>query len=379
MRDVLVIGGGVVGCAVALAALRRGLSVEVLERNEVTHVGPAPLPGPEGSAAAAGIVGAQLEGLHGDGPLSRLCLQSRDLYPRFVEGLFDLTGIDVELRPVGVSRVVTDGPALDTLLHDVAWQERAGLRVERLDAKRAREVEPALSPEVRGGVRFPDDPRIDPPKLLAAVRAAVLASGGSIRAKSPARRVLVREGKAAGVALDDGTEIFAPAVVVSAGSWSALIEESALPEGSIQPARGQILELFTDAPILRGVVEGPDCYLSPRDDGRILLGSTIEMVGYRPGATAGGASRLLAAALRLVPALEGATLRRAWAGLRPYTADEKPVIGKTEIPGLIAATGHFRNGVLLSPLTGEIVAALLTGAAPPVDLRPFLPARLAQR
>ncbi len=372
MRDLLVIGGGVIGCAVALAAARRGLAVTLLERGElgaITH------PGPEGSAAAAGIVGAQLEGLHGDGPLSRLCLASRDRYPAWIEGLGELTGVDVELRPSGVSRVVTGGAALETLFHDVVWQERAGLRVERLDAQQARAIEPALSDEVIGGVRFPDDPRIDPPSLLAALRLAVARAGVLLRAGARVRRVLVRAGKARGVALDDGTEIEGEAVVIAAGSWSSLIGETTLDEQAVRPARGQMLELFTDAPLLRGVVEGPDCYLSPRDDGRVLLGSTVELVGFRAGATAGAASKLLAAAIRLVPAIEGATLRRAWAGLRPYTRDERPLIGAVGIGGLIIATGHFRNGVLLAPITGEIVAALLTGVEAPVDLAPFAPRR----
>jgi glycine oxidase len=373
MRDLLVIGGGIVGCAVALAAAERGLSVELLDRGEL---GPIGHPGPEGSGAAAGIVGAQLEGLHGDGALSRLCLLSRDRYPAFVAGLTARTGIDVELRPAGVSRVVTDGSALDTLFHDVLWQEQAGLRVERLDGAGARAVEPALSGEVIGGVRFPDDPRVDPPVLLLAAREAAARAGVLLRARCAVRRVLVREGKAAGVVLDDGQEIASAKVVIAAGSWSSLVEGSTLAEGAVRPARGQMLELEVREPLLRGVIEGPACYLSPRDDGRILLGSTVELVGFVPGATVGAASKLLAAAMRLVPALEGATLRRAWAGLRPYTRDERPLIGEVAIEGLIIATGHFRNGVLLAPITGEIVAALLVDEAPPVDLAPFAPGRL---
>ena len=140
-----------------------------------------------------------------------------------------------------------------------------------------------------------------------------------------------------------------------------------------------MLELFVEAPLLRGVLEGPDCYLSPRDDGRLLLGSTVELVGFRPGATVEAASKLLQAAMRLVPAIEGATLRRAWAGLRPYTSDERPLIGTVGIEGLVIATGHFRNGVLLSPITGEIVAALLMGEPSPVALAPFAPTRFAAR
>ena len=182
-------------------------------------------------------------------------------------------------------------------------------------------------------------------------------------------------GKVAGVILDDGTTIAADAVVIAAGSWSSLIGETSLAADAVQPARGQMIELHVDAPIVRGVIEAADCYLSPRDDGRLLVGSTIELVGFRGGATASGVRDLLAAALRLVPALQDATVTRAWAGFRPKTHDDMPLIGTVGIEGLVIATGHFRNGVLLAPITGEIVAALLTGGALPVDIAPFAPRR----
>jgi glycine oxidase len=371
MTEVLVIGGGVIGSAVALALAEKGRSVTVIERGPPAPIGR----GPEGSTAAAGIVGAQLEGLHGDCALSRLCLLSRDRYASWVAAITERTGHDVELRSAGVMVVAHDLAAVRALEAASAWQALAGYRVERLDPAGVRAIEPALSSVAAGGVYFPDDPRVDPPALVAALRLAASLAGVTFRTGATVSRLVVREGRASGVVLDDGTSIPAAAVVIAAGSWSALIGETSLAGDAVQPARGQMNELHVDAPVLRGVVEAPDCYLSPRDDGRLLVGSTVELVGFREGATAGAMRDLLAAALRLVPSLHDARVSRTWAGFRPKSRDDVPLIGSVGIEGLVIATGHFRNGVLLAPITGEIVAELLTGGALPIDIAPFAPGR----
>ena len=371
MTDVLVIGGGIIGCAAALALVEKDLQITVIERGPRDRAAR----GPEGSSAAAGILGAQLEGLHGDNPLSRLCLLSRDRYAAWIAAITAQSGHDVEMREAGVTRVALDALSLRALEQETAWQERAGYRVEHLDAAGVRAIEPAIAPDVLGAVRFPDDHRIDPPALMAALRLAAARADVTFRGGATVSRVLVRDGRASGVVLDDGAVIPADAVVIAAGSWSSLIGETSLPPDAVQPARGQIIELHVDAPVVRGVLEAADCYLSPRDDGRLLLGSTVELVGFREGATASAVRDLLSAALRLVPALHDATVSRTWAGFRPKTPDDRPLIGTVGIEGLVIATGHFRNGVLLAPITGEIVAALLTGGDLPVDIAPFAPRR----
>jgi glycine oxidase len=374
MDTVLVVGGGMIGVAVAFTLARRGFKVTLIERG---HVEPSRAldRGPEGSSAAAGVLGAQLEGLHGDGPLTRLCLESRARYPAWVEAIHARSGLDVELRPAGVLEVAFDASGLAALQRDAAWQAQAGLPVESLDAAGVHAIEPALCSEVVGGVRFPDDPRIDPPSLLAALRVAAERSSVVFRAEATVARVLIRSGRAVGVALEDGTSIAGDAVVIAAGSWSTLIGETSLASDAVRPARGQIVELKLPAPVLRSVVESPRCYFSPRDDGRILVGSTVEFVGFRVGPTAAAVRDLLAAAIHLLPALGDATVNRAWSGFRPCSTDEHPLIGSVGIEGLVIATGHFRNGVLLAPITAEIVAALLTGETPPADLGPFNPRR----
>ena len=373
MNTVLVIGGGVIGCATALTLARRGVGAIVLERGSAR----VEAPGETGASswAAAGIVSAQIATL-ADGPLARLCIAGRALYPAFAATLRELTGIDVELRASGVLRPAFDESELARFVAETSWQPAAGLRVDRLDAAATRALEPALSQEVVGALRFPDDPRVDPPALLTALRASLEPAGAELRTGAEVRRVLVRDGRACGVELVDGSTLAASAVVVAAGSWSSLVEGAALPPGSVEPARGQIVELSVERQILRGVIEGAHAYLSPRDDGRILVGSTVELAGHRRGATAAAVRDLLAGAIRLVPELAGATVTRAWAGFRPYTWDELPLIGATDIAGLLVATGHFRNGVLLAPVTGEIIASLLLGETPGHDVAAFSPRRL---
>jgi glycine oxidase len=165
-------------------------------------------------------------------------------------------------------------------------------------------------------------------------------------------------------------------VVLTAGSWSTLVEGTTLPADAVRPARGQIVEVTTEAPLLHRLVYGPGCYMSPRDDGRVLIGSTVEFVGFRPGVPAGAVQALLAAAIRVVPALADASLSRAWSCFRPATPDELPLLGRTSVDGLFVATGHFRNGIVLTPITAEIVAAAVAGEEPPFDVAAFSAGRV---
>jgi glycine oxidase len=165
--------------------------------------------------------------------------------------------------------------------------------------------------------------------------------------------------------------------VVAAGSWTTLIEGLPLRSGSVRPARGQIVELCSPAPLLGRVVYGPRCYLVPRDDGRTLVGSTLEFVGYQRDVTAAAVRDLLSAAIELVPCLGQASVNAAWSSFRPYTEDELPLLGPAGVPGLTLATGHYRNGILLAPITAEITSAVVRGVRPPIPLDAFSPSRAA--
>jgi len=361
--DVLIIGGGVMGCACAWELARTGSSVIVLEKS---------VPGAEASSAAAGILGADAEA-HAQGPMFELSVLSRARYERWAKALFAATSIDIGYRKGGLLRVDFDGRAVAKLTRETAWQKLGRMRMSGAEV---RKLEPALDERVRGGVFFPNDARVDPRLLLRALHIAALRAGADFRSGAYVKRVIVRGEHARGVSLDGGAVILAKHVVVAAGSWATLIEGLALRSGSVRPARGQIVELLSPLPLLGRIVYGPRCYAVPRDDGRTLIGSTLEFVGYRREVTAQAVRDLLAAAIELVPGLSDASLNASWSNFRPYTDDELPLLGPSGVPGLTLATGHYRNGILLAPITAQIVTALVRKTRPPCNLEPFSPARI---
>jgi glycine oxidase len=364
--SVVVVGAGVMGCAAAYELAGRGVQVTVLERS---------VPGAEASSAAAGILGAQVESHH-PGPLTELGLLSRARYPKLVNELETISGIAVGYRRAGVLKVSFEAQGSAKLERELAWQRKAKLPLERLNRASLAAREPALSKELSGGVLFEADALIDPRALLSALRIAAEKRGATFRSGSFVRGVVEREGRASGVELDDGSVIEGSHVVLAAGSWTSLLgQRSGGPR--VVPARGQIVELKTSVPLLSSVVFGPECYLVPRADGRLLIGSTLEFVGFRREVTAGAVHRLLGAALRLVPQLAEAELSGSWSSFRPFTADELPLLGPSRLPGLILMSGHYRNGILLAPISAQIVAACVLGERPPLDLAPFAPERRA--
>jgi glycine oxidase len=365
--SVVIVGGGVMGCAAAFELARAGATVTVLERS---------VPGAEASSAAAGILGAQVEAHH-PGPMTDLGLASNRLYPTLVKELEQVSGISIGYRRSGVLKVAYGAAEVSELERAWTWQKRAKLAFEKLNAAKLRAREPALATEVAGGLWFEDDATLEPRALLAALRVAAERSGAQFRSGSFVKRVAEDAGRAVGVELDDGSVVKGTHVVLAAGSWTSLVTGSDSTQPRVVPARGQIVELKTDVPVLSSIVFGPDCYLVPRADGRLLIGSTLEFVGFRRGVTAAAVARLLAAAVRLVPALGDAELSAHWSSFRPYTADELPLLGPSSTPGLVMMSGHYRNGILLAPISAKIVAACVLGQKPPVDLAPFSPDRRA--
>ena len=367
--DVVIIGGGIMGCGTAFELARKGVRTLVLERS---------VPGAEASSAAAGILGAQIES-HADGALFELALHSRKLYPEWARALADATGIDVEYRRSGVLRVAYDDASQAKTLREHGFQKKRGCALEALRGAALKRAVPALGPEARAAVRFAEDARIDPPKLLRALRIAAERHGAQFRSGALVKRVVANDGRAEGVLLDNGDVVRARKVVVAAGSWSSLVEGVPLPQGGVIPARGQIVELNLPAPVFEPVLFGPKCYLVPRDDGRVLIGSTLEFVGYRREVTAVAVRDLLDAAIRLVPALAQATLGNTWSNFRPYTQDAAPFIGEAAVEGLLLATGHYRNGILLAPATASLIAALVLGKKPALKLDEWSPRRGTER
>ena len=366
--DVLIIGGGIMGTSAAWELAAHGAKVVVLERS---------VPGAEASSAAAGILGAQAEA-HAPGAMAELCLASRARYRKFAATLTNETQIDVGYRECGVLQVAFARAGAAKLGAAAAWQKRRRLTVESLSPAGLAKHEPALSPKLAGGVRFAADSRVEPKALLRALHIAALGRGVRFQSGAFVRRVVVLDNRAVGVALNDGSVLYAHDIVVAAGSWTSLIDGLGLPAGQVIPARGQIVELELPAPALSHVVFGPGAYLVPRDDGRVLVGSTVEFVGYEREVTAGAVRDLLIHATAILPALERAGLRATWSSFRPYTKDELPLLGRTKIDRLFLSTGHYRNGILLAPISAEIVRAAVLGQRAPVAaaaLRAFSPER----
>ena len=369
VTDVAIVGGGIMGCAIALRLAARGLGVTVIERG---------IPGAEASSAAAGILGPQMEA-DAPGPLLDLGLRSRALYPELAAELRDATGIDVGYVKSGVLALALDGAGAAELTARRAWQTARGLRAEPLSAEAVRALEPGLGPDVRGALRFSDDAQVNARELARAFSQAAAVAGARFLQGRYVRRVVVQGGVAQGVELD-GEVLSAGAVVVAAGSWSGLVEGAGVPPTVVRPARGQLVSIETRPPQFRHVlsVHGRG-YLVPRRDGTVLAGSTVEMVGFRKEVTVGGLEQILGLARTLVPGLSDAPVTGTWSNFRPYTEDHLPVLGQTPVRGLILATGHFRNGILLAPVTAEAIAELVANGACSLDLSPFSVTRFGRR
>lgn len=365
---VLVVGGGIMGTSAALELALAGARVTVLEKA---------LPGAEASSAAAGIIGAEIEN-EDPGPMRDLCRKSRALYPGWVELLERESGVHVGFTGGGALEIAATDADLARLRRKRKDQLRGG-QARALGKRELARLEPGLADGLVGALFFPDDCRIVPPALFRAVHLAALNRGVEFRTGKSAIKLVTDEYAGAvtarGIELDDGSVITADVVVVAAGSWTTLLSGLPLDRGAVIPARGQLVELDLPAPRLQRLAFGLGVYLIPRTDGRLLVGSTLEFVGYQKGVTAAGLHRLLGAAIRLVPELEGAEVTRSWSNFRPYTKDGLPLLGSPHVEGLIVASGHYRNGILLAPVTARIVKSLVFAQRPPVALGAFDPLR----
>lgn len=335
------------------------------------------VPGAEASSAAAGILGGQVES-HQLDAMTQLCLESRALYPSWAKALAKSTGIDIEHRSSGALRVAFRTERLGQLKQQFGWQRRS-LGAAFLGKRQLRSLEPNLNSALAGAVDFPADSRVDPRKLFRALQLAAQNAGATFRSGSYVQQLDIDAASqtARGVILEGGTSLAADRVVLAAGSWSTLIPGVPLPRPSIVPARGQVLQLTCRTPPLTRIVFGPRCYLVPRDDGRVLVGSTLEFVGYEKRVTAHAVRELLDAAIDLCPSLADAELTDSWSNFRPYTADHWPILGPCAVRGLVLATGHYRNGILLAPITADIVCRSVLGQQPSLDIEAFSARRAA--
>jgi glycine oxidase len=360
--DVLIVGAGVIGLAVGWRAASRGLKVALVERDE---------PGHATTRAAAGMIAPIAEAHPAEPAMLALGRRSADAYPAFVAELAKLSGIDPLYRQAGTILVARDQDEAAALERERRAREQLSLPVRRLLPSQARELEPALAPSLRLGLEIPDDHAIDPRQLALALVDAVRASGGSLRTGVEVQEVLVRGDRVVGVGLRDGERIHADAVVVAAGPWSSALP--GLPQHAqipFRPVKGQILFLHDPSGpgLLSRVIRMQPGYLVPRGDGRYVLGASMEERGFDSTVTAGPIHDLLRDAIEIVPGVRELVVDELATGIRPGSPDNLPLIGAGALEGLFWATGHHRHGILLAPVTSEILAGLLSGSAAPDEL-----------
>jgi glycine oxidase len=368
---VAVIGAGVCGLGVAWRLAQAGCAVDVFDMGAA---------GGGATWAAAGMLAAGVETEPGEEALLALTLESQSRWPYFAEELESVSGASVGYRDEGTLVVATNRDELDRLRFDYEFQTSLGIKLQWLDGRELKRREPYLRTGVAGGVYSPNDHQVDNRKLATALRVAVLAAGGRLHEHTPVDAVDVAAGRVCGLSAG-GRHMRAEMVLLAAGPWSR--EIPGLPEVAkppVRPIKGQMLALRMNRaqPLLRHVVWAPKLYMVPRCDGRLLIGGTVEEKGFDRDVTAGGLFALLEGAWRAVPAVEELPVDEVWVGFRPGSRDDAPLVGLSTTPGLAVATGHHRNGILLAPVTADLMAQAIISGDTPEILRPFSPDRFAQ-
>ncbi|MFW6027765.1 MAG: glycine oxidase ThiO [bacterium] len=370
--DAVIVGGGIIGLAAGWRLRRAGLSVTVVEQGRA---------GEAASSAAAGMLAPNAEAEPGETDFLELARAGLVMWPDFAHELEAYTGADVELRTDGILMAARTAEEAARLKDSLEQRRRSGAPVEWLEAARTRELEPGLASGTAGALFFSRDGQVNNRRASAALARAFTGAGGVLLQATPVTGLLLRGGRAAGVYTAAGT-IEAGAVILAAGAWAGSLPDwppEALPP--VHPVKGQMLALRPRRPVPGRVVwslPGPGgVYLVPRSDGRVIVGATVEDAGFDTRVTAAGAASLLSAAMPLIPALAEAELTGLWAGLRPGSPDHAPVVGAAPIEGLVWATGHHRNGILLAPLTADAVCRVVTGGVRPPHYRAMDCARAA--
>jgi len=364
--DVVIAGGGLIGGSIALELALAGMKVGLYDSRE---------PGREASWASAGMISPAPES-PAMIPFMPMSLGSVALYPELIRRVEDLTGKNVGYRKDGALDAILAGDVQEELSTIIALQHGVGLRAEALSAEQARELEPALTEEIEAAIFRPDEASLDNRIFTEAVLEAARIRGAQIFAGNGAAAIWKEGGRSKGLILEQG-RVEAKWTIIAAGCFSARIEGVA-PYAPVFPAKGQMVALRCESVNLRHVLWVDHTYLVPRNDGRIIAGSTIERTGFDRDVTAGGIQKILGGAMLLVPALEKARIEETWAGLRPDSPDHLPIIGATDVDGLLMATGHFRSGILLAPITARLIGEWVTEQRVSLDWERFSPMRFLE-
>jgi glycine oxidase len=363
-RHVVVIGAGICGLGIGWRLAEAGCRVDVFERDTA---------GRAASWAAAGMLAARVEAEPGEEALLALNLASQRAWPDFATTLQAASDIDLGYRNEGTLVVAARRDDVAELRHNFEFQRGLGLEIDWLSGGQARRLEPHLAPAVSAGVLSEQDHQVDNRQLTRALQIAFLRAGGRLHENAPVESVDVAAGRVRGVRVD-GRLISADVVLLAAGAWSYDIDglpPSARPP--VRPLKGQVISLRMDprAPIVARVLWGPGIYIVPRRDGTLILGATVEDKGFDSNLTAGGIHRLLEAAWEILPQIEELPIGEMWVGFRPTSRDDAPILGPTPVAGLVVATGHHRNGVLLAPLTIDAVSGFVLDGTLDPAIEPF--------
>ncbi len=364
--DAVIAGGGLIGAAIALELADAGLKVGLFDARE---------PGREASWASAGMISAAPENA-GMIPFVPMSLASIALYPDFIRKVEGLSGRTVGYRKDGALEVLVDGNVEEELSTVIALQHGVGLKAQALSAERARQMEPALTEEMEAAIFREDEASLDTRAFTDATLEAAQRKGVQIFAGNGAKALWKTGGKCKGLLLENG-QAEAKWTVIAAGCFSARIEGVAR-YAPVFPAKGQMMALRCESVEIHHILWLGHTYLVPRNDGRIIAGSTIERTGFDRDVTAGGLKKILNEATKLAPGLEKARIEETWAGLRPDSPDHLPIIGATDVDGLLIATGHFRSGVLLAPVTARLIREWVDEQKVSVDWERLSPMRFLE-
>ncbi len=362
--DAVIIGGGIIGCAIAWRLGQAGLRVAVIERGEI---------GREASWAAGGMLAPLAEANQADAFFA-LAVASRAMYAAFAHELREITGIDIEYRTEGTLHLALSDADEEELEHRWQWQHEAGLNSKKLSVDCVLKLEPSLTPKLRWALKFPEDHQVDNRRLMLALEVAARKAGVEFWLHTEAAQVAIANSQVSSLITTQG-EIKTHTVIIAAGCWSSLVKtnsNTAIKNFFVEPVRGQMVALQIPVPALQHVVYSSNSYLVPRLGGYVIAGSTTENVGYDKRVTASGIASIIDRAIEIAPALAGQALRETWAGLRPKTRDDWPILGADpQIKGLVYATGHYRNGILLTPITAQVIGELVTRGESSINSKPF--------
>src|SRR5215469_16226109 len=364
--DAAIAGGGLIGASIALELAEAGFNVALFDARD---------PGREASWASAGMISPAPENADMI-PFLPMSLASVALYPDFIRKVEDLSGIDVGYKKNGALDVLLDGNIEQELSTIIALQHGVGLKAQALNGEQARKLEPSLTDETQAAIFREDEAALDTRALIDATLKAAARKGVEIFAGNGAKGLWKAGSRCKGLLLENG-QVEAKWTIIAAGCFSARIDGVA-PYAPVFPAKGQMISLRCESVELQHILWLEHKYLVPRKDGRIIAGSTIERTGFDHDVTAGGVQLILREVMKMVPGLENARIEETWAGLRPDSPDHLPIIGPTDLDGLLIATGHFRSGILLTPVTSRMIREWVTTQKVTVDWQRLSPMRFLE-